>query len=141
MKDQQAANKKRKAEADLLWVNRKPEIEWLYNNQGMSQGKIADYYQVSQTAIYKAMKRLNIQPHSRGNLGQRNGRYKDGTESTLYRQMIIKDKCSICGATEKLIIHHKNGNHVDNHLENLQVLCKHCHDSLTRTLWWEKRKE
>lgn len=42
-------------------------------------------------------------------------------------------KCEICGITEwqeqpiTLELHHMNGNHYDNRLENLQILCPNCH--------------
>jgi hypothetical protein len=140
MKDQQAANKRRKQEAEALWMERKSEIEWLYNDQEWSQAKIAEHYGISQSAFHKVMKRLGIKARGRGNKGKRNGRYKDGSQSTLYRLMITKDKCANCGAINRLVIHHKNGNHQDNHLENLQVLCESCHNSLTKRLWWKKQK-
>ncbi len=38
-------------------------------------------------------------------------------------------KCNKCGLTINLCVHHKNGNHFDNKLENLEILCKHCHIS------------
>lgn len=140
MNNQQAGNEKRKQEAAKIWDARKAEIEWLYNDQEYSQANIATYFDVSLAAIQKVMKRLGIKPRPRANYGKRNGRYKDGSESTLYRQMIEKDKCSKCGATERLVIHHKNGNHLDNHLENLQVLCEGCHNRHHRNLWWATRK-
>lgn len=36
-------------------------------------------------------------------------------------------KCEICGYTEKVELHHINGNPTDNRLENLQMLCPNCH--------------
>ena len=46
----------------------------------------------------------------------------------------IKDKkCEICGLSEwlgkdiALELHHKNGNHYDNNIDNLEVLCPNCH--------------
>jgi len=45
-----------------------------------------------------------------------------------------EDKCEICGCTNEwqnkpitLELHHINGDHYDNRLENLQILCPNCH--------------
>ena len=137
---QQSACRKRQEEARALWGPRKAEIEWLTHDQQWAQARIGDYYGVTQTAIQQVMRRLGIKTRSRANHGKRNGRYKDGTQSTLYRQMIEKDKCSDCGARELLAVHHKNGDHCDNHLENLQVLCWSCHNRKTKKLHWDKIK-
>lgn len=40
---------------------------------------------------------------------------------------IKEEKCEICGYTENLELHHINGDHYDNRLENLQILCPNCH--------------
>ena len=140
MNKQQTGNERRRAEAAKVWGDRKPEIEWLYLECEWPQQKVADYFGVTLAAIQKVMKRIGVKPRPRTNYGKRNGRYKDGSQSTLYRMMIEKDKCSKCGATEQLVIHHKNGDHQDNHLENLQVLCASCHNSHHRRLWWAKKK-
>lgn len=40
----------------------------------------------------------------------------------------LKDyKCEICGYTDKVELHHINGDPTDNRLENLQMLCPNCH--------------
>ena len=133
-------NRERHIAAEKLWEGRREEILWLYENQVWSQQKIANYFNVSLISIQRAMKKFNIPSRSRVLYGNRNGRYKDGTESRLYRQMIEKDKCSFCGATDNLAVHHKNGNHHDNHLENLQVLCMSCHTREHQRIFREMRK-
>lgn len=51
----------------------------------------------------------------------------------LVKENLIEDKCAICGISSwmnkpiTLQLHHINGNHYDNRLENLQVLCPNCH--------------
>ena len=46
---------------------------------------------------------------------------------SLYRTLVKKEKCELCGKKIKLIIHHKDGNRHNNGLSNLQVLCTNCH--------------
>ncbi|MCK4857368.1 MAG: HNH endonuclease [candidate division Zixibacteria bacterium] len=124
----------------VLWGPRRDEMIWLYHDQRWSMQRIAGYYNVSQAGISKVFKRMGIQSRGKGRIGAENGRYKDGKQNRQYRQLIVKDKCSICDRTDLLVIHHKNGDHLDNHLENLQVLCDSCHNRYHKTLWWKKKK-
>ncbi|MBP3629977.1 MAG: HNH endonuclease [Clostridia bacterium] len=51
----------------------------------------------------------------------------------LFNEGVKEYKCEKCGISEwngehiTLEIHHINGNHKDNRLENLQILCPNCH--------------
>ena len=51
----------------------------------------------------------------------------------LFREGVKEYRCEKCGISEwnnepiTLELHHINGNHNDNHLENLQILCPNCH--------------
>lgn len=51
----------------------------------------------------------------------------------LIKEGLKEPKCECCGNTKwlgqpiKLELHHVNGNHNDNRLENLQMLCPNCH--------------
>lgn len=52
--------------------------------------------------------------------------------SSLLKERLItaglkKSICEVCGYTENLELHHINGDHNDNRLENLQILCPNCH--------------
>src|SRR3990167_1433325 len=138
MKNMRGENKR--IPAEQTWLPSKTEIEWLYHQQNWSLEQIANYYNVSQTGMSRVIKRLGIVSRERGRQGMLNGRYKNGQASTLYRVMIEKDKCSQCQAIERLVIHHKNFNHQDNHLENLQVLCESCHNRLHKKRWWDIQK-
>jgi hypothetical protein len=39
------------------------------------------------------------------------------------------EKCSRCGSTKSIVVHHKNKQHKDNALTNLEILCNSCHIS------------
>jgi hypothetical protein len=41
--------------------------------------------------------------------------------------ILQKDKCEICGKDGRLDVHHIDGNHQNNELNNLIVLCRSCH--------------
>lgn len=60
--------------------------------------------------------------------------YKSDTlKKRLIAEGIKENKCELCGCTSEkavLELHHINGDHFDNRLENLQILCPNCH-SLT----------
>ena len=51
----------------------------------------------------------------------------------LIRDGLKQDCCELCGCSEwlgvklPLELHHKNCNHNDNKLDNLQILCPNCH--------------
>ncbi len=116
------------------------EIIRLYHQEGFSQAELAARYGITQSAMFKILKRLGIKAKSRGRKGTENGRYIHGLASTLYRNMVEKNSCEECGDTENLCVHHKNGNHQDNRKENLQVLCSPCHSRHHKREWWAKRK-
>ena len=140
MKSQQAGNTARRRQACSKWDGRRDELVWLHDDQAWSQSAIADYYGVTQRTVGNQLRRMGIKTHGKGNLGKRNGRYKDGSQSRLYRLVIEKDRCARCGRTERLCVHHKNNNHYDNRLDNLQVLCHSCHMSVTKKAWWSAKR-
>lgn len=51
-----------------------------------------------------------------------------------YRKILLasgrKPVCAICGAESQLHVHHADGNHENNKLENLIWLCPKCHNTI-----------
>ena len=51
----------------------------------------------------------------------------------LIRDGLKEERCELCGCVDwlgqklPLELHHKDGNHFNNNLDNLQILCPNCH--------------
>ena len=66
-------------------------------------------------------------------LVENSGRTSYSIKKRLLHEGIKEYKCEICGISEwlgkpiSLHLHHLNGDHRDNRLENLQILCPNCH--------------
>lgn len=60
---------------------------------------------------------------------QKNIKYSsDSLRKRLINEGIKESKCEQCGCTDVILeLHHINGDHYDNRLENLQILCPNCH--------------
>ena len=112
----------------------------MYYGEGMSQAALATHYGIAQAALCKVLQRLGIKGKSQGRKGEANGRYVHGMASTLYRKKITKKECNRCGTKDQLLVHHKNGDHLDNKKVNLEVLCSPCHTSHHKKEYWAKRK-
>ena len=66
--------------------------------------------------------------------GRKKRSYGKGTNAIFKQQEDYKNKigkCEKCGLTSCLELHHKDGNHENNHEENFQVLCNECHKKET----------
>jgi len=111
----------------------KQELEQMYFDQKMTQRQIAHILGVDQSSVSTAFKRMGIM--SRSQTEALNNRY-DGIrkDTVVYRQLIKKEKCIKCGTTENLLIHHKDLDHFNNSLSNLEVMCLSCHMRLHKTL-------
>lgn len=59
--------------------------------------------------------------------GHQNHNWKTGIQG--YRRLVNKEKCSLCGSTTQLLVHHIDHNRYNNNLENLTIVCKKCHQT------------
>ena len=112
--------------------------------------KIAEYLNCKVDTLKKYYKKLDIDYKGQQNKqGQQKGPNKyisamdyinSGKPITSHKLKLklIKDgikecKCELCGVSEwlgkplPLELHHKDGNHYNNSLENLIILCPNCH--------------
>lgn len=54
--------------------------------------------------------------------------YKNGIRNFSERAFAhYGKKCNRCGTLDKLLVHHKDHNRGNNEIDNLEVLCKRCH--------------
>ena len=71
--------------------------------------------------------RKPIEEYLRGNASNSNKRIR------LIEEGLKESKCEVCGLSEwmgrpiPLELHHKDFDHYNNNLENLQILCSNCH--------------
>jgi hypothetical protein len=75
-------------------------------------------------------------------IGKNNPNWKGGKSRTYldrpYKLLAktIEQKCSLCNSTKNLCVHHIDGNHENNSLKNICILCMSCHSKLH----WKIRK-
>lgn len=129
-------------------LERKDEIlQWIEEHQ--SKAFIAKQLNCKPTTLNNYLDKMGISYE--GNKGSKgkphNNQYvsaleyikkTSGISTHRLKLKLIKDgikeaKCEICGLSEwqgkpiPLELHHKNGNHYDNTLENLEIVCPNCH--------------
>lgn len=128
-------------------LERKEEIlTWIDENQ--SKAYMCKQLKCKPETLNSYLKKMNID--YAGNQGGRGiktvSQYKTAEEyiqSTCVKSHILKlklirdgikeEKCEICGISTwqgkdlPLELHHKDGDHYNNSMENLQILCPNCH--------------
>lgn len=106
--------------------------------------RIIEEYNINTTLMYKNGIKMKKDVAKRNGGGRpkdvscylkRNGIKVNGTRlrEKLLSSKLKENKCEICGLSYwngqaiKLEIHHKDGDHNNNELDNLQLLCPNCH--------------
>ena len=128
----------------------KKELIQVWVSEELPKSEIAKRLKCKQETLNAYLKKLDISYAGQQNKkGQQKGSniYKDssnylckGSRITsaklrikLVRDGIKEDKCEKCGNTYwldkklPLELHHKDGDHYNNELSNLEILCPNCH--------------
>ena len=127
-------------------LERKNDIlEWIAQNQ--SKAFICRELHCKPETLNSYLKQMEIEYNgNKGGKGFPDNSYKTAEEyiqgttikSHILKQKLIRDglkenKCEICGNAQwlgqeiPLELHHIDGNHFNNNLDNLQILCPNCH--------------
>ena len=121
-------------------------LQWIKENR--PKAYICQQLHCKQDTLNSYLKKMNIEYQgNQGGTGYKHDpKYKpveQYLQSTSVRMPRVKEKliregykqdvCEICGLSEwqgkKLVleVHHKDGNHYNNTINNLQLLCPNCH--------------
>jgi len=82
--------------------------------------------------LYNTSKQISNRRMSK-NLKEKNGMYNINCKYRNFYNLKLKiirkeiKKCCICSSKRFLLVHHKDKNHENDKLNNLQVICKSCH--------------
>lgn len=129
-------------------LERKSEIlQWI--EEGKSKAYICNQLHCKTTTLDSYLQKMNITyTGKQGWAKDKQLDYKyipveqyiqqNNVKSTVLRQKLIREgyklnQCELCGCQEwqgvllPLELHHKDGNHFNNQLDNLMVLCPNCH--------------
>ena len=129
-------------------LERKDEIlQWIAEEK--PKVWIAQQLQCKQETLNNYLARMGIEyAGQRNKIGQQKGPRKyvpviEYIQGSYVRSALLKEKllregykenyCEICGLSEWLgkplilELHHKDGNHYNNNLNNLMILCPNCH--------------
>lgn len=80
-----------------------------------------------------------------GRTGPEHNNWKGGHSEGWYRKLMAENKvpaiCVDCGRTDKIHIHHKDKNHENNIIENLEFVCPKCHHKRHPTIYTDERRK
>jgi hypothetical protein len=111
-------------------------VRRMYVDEDLSQAKIAKAIGVNQATIGHWLVALGIPSRSTARTGDKNGRYKDGSESRAYMKLVDRSRCARCEATTDITVHHKDGDHRNDERSNLEPRCRSGHSRQHKKAYW-----
>lgn len=125
----------------LQWISEQRSKAYMCEQLHCKQETLNRYLQKMGIEYAGQQIRYNQIPKNKKTVEEYLATAKDIKSSTLKYKMLeegIKEyKCEYCGRTEwnglpiPLELHHIDGNHYDNDLSNLMIVCPNCHAQLT----------
>jgi hypothetical protein len=121
------------------WHWNSPDKEWLEHHYVILEkpiGQIARELGAHRNTVVKWLNIGNIDIVSgRRASGETHGNWKGGVAKPYQRRRArkilqeheIPRVCDHCGTASNLVIHHKDGDHMNDEFDNLQWLCNSCH--------------
>lgn len=118
-----------------------------YTSTNISFRELRRKYKISGGALTNAIAKGKLIPKEKKTLEELLARSKrmstTSLKKTLFRLNLLENKCSECGLLPvwndkplTLQLDHKDGNRKNNVLDNLRILCPHCH---TQTSTWGRK--
>ena len=125
-------------------------LQWI--QEGRTKAYISEQLNCKQETLNRYLKKMGIKyqgkqgQHEKPNLKRKTAleyiEFGKSTKSNILKYKILQDglkeyKCEYCGQTEwnnlpiPLELHHIDGNHYNNELSNLMLVCPNCHAQLT----------
>lgn len=99
-----------------------------YKSAKYCSSKCRDAFKSHQWRIKKGLIKAPFTGSGGNQWGENNHQYTTGKTSYKRNTFNYKDKkCERCGSNTHILVHHKDENRENNSLENLEVLCKKCH--------------
>ena len=92
-----------------------------------------DHEEKRTKAYMKAFHKERYVRRGYNQFGESNNNWKGGIG--IFTRLVEKECCARCNSNKNLLIHHKDENRYNNATDNLEVLCKRCHQIQHRC--WE----
>lgn len=107
-----------------------------YKNPEDAKARTRRYYLAHKEKILKQTREWALaHPEKRKEISARDNRKRREKKRIWWENksfggaisIIGENKCWDCGEINDLVIHHLDGNHSNNEIKNLKIICKKCH--------------
>ena len=110
---------------------RKQSNDYYQRNKEKIKEKRKEYYQKNKDkVIARVTKYQSDHKKQRQSVEHKRDQKRNAPYHEILDNAGVKRMCEFCGTTEDLCTHHRDLDHQNNELSNLQWLCRSCHSKL-----------